>query len=210
VVINNAMVRFVCATSNRTGTIVPLRSYSNKRGSSELYDTTKIWEAGRATLAASTFFDFIAIGPSKQRFFDQSNGANNPVRQLWNEARDVWSSTSFESNIGCIVSIGTGVPSLKNLGKDGPEIFQMLKHIATETEATARDFHQEHTALDDSDRYFRFNAPDGIANVGLGEVLESSTIVDGTQCYLANELVYEQVKTCAKALGEREGLFDFA
>jgi hypothetical protein len=210
VVINNAVVRFVCATSNRTGSIVPLRSYPSKRGSSELYDTTKIWEAGRATSAASTFFDFIVIGPSKQRFYDRSNGANNPVQQLWDEAKDVWSSASFESNIGCIVSIGTGVPSLKNFGKDGIEIFQTLKHIATETEATARDFHQEHTALDDSDRYFRFNTPDGTANVGSEEVLESSTIADGTQYYLANELVHKQVKMCAKALGEREGLFDFA
>ena len=204
------MIRFVCATSDGTSTIVPLQSYRNERSSFELYNTTKIWEAGRATSAASTFFDSITIGPSKQRFFDGATGANNPVRQLWKEAKDVWSSVPLESNIGCVVSIGTGVPSMKKFGKDGLEIFQTLKRIATETEATARDFHQEHTDLDESNRYFRFNVPDGLAEVGLDEVSESSTIVDGTQYYLANELVHKQVKTCAKALGEREGLFDFA
>ena len=210
VLINNAMVRFICATSEGTGTIVPLRSYPSERGSSELYNTTKIWEAGRATSAASTFFDSITIGPSKQRFFDGATGANNPIRELWKEAKDVWSSGPLESNIGCIVSIGTGVPSMKKFGKDLLEVFQTLKRIATETEVTARGFHQEHTDLDDTDRYFRFNVPDGLAEIGLEEVSESSTIVDATQYYLANELIHKQVKTCAKALGEREGLFDFA
>ncbi|OCL01567.1 FabD/lysophospholipase-like protein [Glonium stellatum] len=200
---------FVCATSDGTSTIVPLRSYSSARGSSELYNTTKIWEAGRATSAASTFFDPISIGPSKQRFFDGATGANNPIRELWKEAKDVWSSAPLENNIGCIVSIGAGVPSMKKFGKDGLEIFQTLKRIATETEATARDFHQEHTDLDDTERYFRFNVPDGLAEVGLEEISESNTIVDGTQYYLAGELAHKQVKKCIKALGEREGLFDY-
>jgi hypothetical protein len=101
------------------------------------------------------------------------------------------------------------VPSVKKFGKDGLEIFNTLKRIAIETEATARDFHQEHTNLDDTNCYFRFNVPDGLAEIGLEEVSESSTIVDATQYYLASEVVHKQVKMCAKALGERECLFDF-
>ncbi|KAK2791301.1 hypothetical protein FQN52_004978 [Onygenales sp. PD_12] len=196
--------RFVCTTSGGTSAIVPLRSYPSDRGSSELYRCTKIWEAARATSAASSFFDPITIGPNSQCFVDGATGANNPVRQLWREANDVWSTGSLEDKIGCIVSIGTGVPSIKKFGKDGLDIFHTLKRLATETEATARDFLQEHSELDDSNRYFRFNVPDGLSEIGLEEIAESTAIVEATHYYLANETIQKQIKACARVLGQKE------
>ncbi|KAK2793669.1 hypothetical protein FQN51_001181 [Onygenales sp. PD_10] len=190
---------FVCTTSGGTSAIVPLRSYPSDRGSSELYKCTKIWEAARATSAASSFFDPITIGPNSQCFVDGATGANNPVRQLWREANDVWSTGSLEDKIGCIVSIGTGVPSIKKFGKDGLDIFHTLKRLATETEATARDFLQEHSELDDSNRYFRFNVPDGLSEIGLEEIAESTAIVEATHYYLANEIIQKQIKACITA-----------
>ena len=55
-----------------------------------LYNHVKIWEAACATSAASTFFDKIELGPAGQKFRDGGTGANNPVRQLWNEAKAVF------------------------------------------------------------------------------------------------------------------------
>jgi predicted acylesterase/phospholipase RssA len=102
----------VCATSKETGDTVRLTSYRSPRGRTQLLRTTKIWEAGRATSAASSFFDPITIGDFRQGFVDGATGANNPVYELWNEAQDIWPSKSLEDKIKCLVSIGTGVPSL--------------------------------------------------------------------------------------------------
>jgi hypothetical protein len=201
--------RFVCATSEGTSSPVLLTSYRRDRGSSELYDNATIWETVRATSAASTFFDPISIGPRKQGFVDGATGANNPIRQLWIDAREIWKSERLEDNIGCIVSIGTGVPSVKKFGKDAIDVFNTLKRIAVETEKAAREFHQEHTDLDDSDRYFRFNVPDRLTDIGLEEISEISTIVDATQYYLEGEVVYKLLRKCAKALGVRKCKSDF-
>ena len=40
------------------------------------------WEACRATSAASSFFDPIAIGRYKEEFGDGATGANNPVLEV--------------------------------------------------------------------------------------------------------------------------------
>ena len=54
-----------------------------------MYHKTRIWEAARATSAASSFFDPIKIGQFGEEFVDGAVGANNPVAQLWNEAKIV-------------------------------------------------------------------------------------------------------------------------
>src|SRR5436190_717198 len=97
---------------NETGDTVRLTSYRSPRGRERLLRTTKIWEAGRATSAASSFFDPITIGNFEESFVDGATGANNPVYEVWNEAQDMWPSGSLEDKIKCLVSIGTGVPSL--------------------------------------------------------------------------------------------------
>ena len=78
--------RFVCATSSETGDTVRLSSYRSPRGRERLLCLTKIWEAGQATSAASSFFDPITIGDFGETFVDGTTGANNPVYEVWNEA----------------------------------------------------------------------------------------------------------------------------
>lgn len=164
---------------------------------------TKIWEAARTTSAASLFLDPIAIGPENRLFTDGGTGANNPIRQLWAEAKEIWSTEPLEENIRCIISIGTGIPSLKKFGKGILDLGKSLLSIATETETTAELFHQEHSNLDDEGRYFRFNVPDGLADIGLEETSEKNTIVDMTDHYLSTATVHKRIKMCAKALAER-------
>jgi patatin-like phospholipase/acyl hydrolase len=58
---------------------VCLTSYQSPRGGIHLVNSTKIWEACRATSAATSFFDSIAIGPYEEEFVDGALRANNPV-----------------------------------------------------------------------------------------------------------------------------------
>ena len=76
----------MCATSRETGDTVRLTNSPSPRGPENLFQSTKIWEAGRATSAASSFFDPIAIGEFGASFVDGAIGAKNPVYEVWNEA----------------------------------------------------------------------------------------------------------------------------
>ena len=60
---------FVCAVRREDGSTAVIRSYKS-RAADSLYDHCKIWEAARATSAASTFFEPISIGPWGQGFVD--------------------------------------------------------------------------------------------------------------------------------------------
>ena len=79
--------RFVYAISKETSETVCLTSYKSPRGSGDLWNSVKIWEACRATSAASSFFDLIAIGRYKEEFVDGATGANNPVWEIWNQVQ---------------------------------------------------------------------------------------------------------------------------
>jgi hypothetical protein len=127
----------------------------------------KIWEAGRATSAVSSFFDPIVIGDYQEAFVDGAAGANNPVGDVWNQVKDMWLSDLFEENIKCLVLIGIGVPSLNAFGDDLLEIGQSLIAIATEIERTAERFCRDKSRLDDRGCYFRFNVVKGLEGIGL-------------------------------------------
>ena len=79
---------FVCATSKETTGPVCLMSYSSPRGSSHLLESVTIWEACRATSAATSFFDPIEIGPFREKFVDGAFGRNNPIYALWTRMSD--------------------------------------------------------------------------------------------------------------------------
>lgn len=195
----------LCATRGGTSTTVALRSYRNERECSELYNTLKIWEAGRATSAASSFFDPITIGPNEQQFFDGATGANNPIRHLWMEAKDIWSAAPLEDQLGCIMSIGTGVPQTKRYETKGIGGLKTLKACATETEYTDEEFAIEHSDLVANDQYFRFNVPDGLAEIGLEKVAKIDLIVGITEDHLAKYVVRERVQACAASLSKSKG-----
>jgi hypothetical protein len=128
----------VCATSKETSETVCLTSYRTPRGNSDLLDSVTIWEACRATSAATSFFDPIAVGRYGEEFVDGATGANNPVREVWDQAQLAWGPEPLEGKVKCLVSIGTGVLSLKPFKDDVLHIGKTLVAIATETERTAR------------------------------------------------------------------------
>lgn len=187
--------RFVCANSKGVSLPFLLRSYPPTRESPDLYHSTKIWEAGRATFAASSFFQPIALESLGQEFLDGGTGANNPVRQLWKEAADTFcdgSSRQLSINLRTIVSIGTGTTNLTEFGDDP----------LAEAQITANDFHREHSDLDDEGKYYRFNVARGFAAFGVEEATDATRIKEKTDAYLNEQSIHSLVRKCARALGD--------
>jgi hypothetical protein len=196
---------FVCATSKDSGKVVALRSYRSRReGNSRSFNRTKIWQACRATSAATTFFDPIRIGSSGQEFVDGAFGANNPVDILFEEARDLWGNEYELERKGkhmCVVSIGTGklqsVPVHEDL-----KILKTLKTLATETEKTAERFHRANSWLDDNKRYYRFNVDSGLEQVGLEESGKRKDIEAATHAYIETQAVHKSILACVSNLAD--------
>ncbi|KAH8588549.1 phospholipase [Bisporella sp. PMI_857] len=178
---------FVCSVLQEVSQPVLLRSYPTPGVASQL--NCKIWEACRATSAATSFFDPIGIGPFGQQFSDGATGCNNPVRQVYSEARRIWP----DSKIQCLVSIGTGKPRLSAFGDGLKDVARTLVRMATDTELTAEEFLQDHADLGLADSYFRFNVPQGLEEVGLQEYTAVPTIASATMVYLESQQTSEQV-----------------
>jgi predicted acylesterase/phospholipase RssA len=164
----------------------------------------RIWEACRATSAATSFFDPIAVGRFGEEFVDGATGANNPVRELWDQAQLAWGPELLESKVKCLVSIGTGVPSIKPFKDDMLHIGKTLVAIATETEVTAEKFRRERPLLDDTGRYYRFNVMRGLEDIGLEEAKKSKEIAAATRRYISSQDVHKQMQACAGSIAGRE------
>lgn len=177
-----------------------LRSYRTDR--SRPFEV-KIWEAARATSAATTFFEPITLA-SGESFVDGAIGANNPIYVLWNEAQDIWPSASTDvsltHSIKCLVSIGTGLPSLTSFNNEITGIVKMLKGIATETENTAEKFARDKRDLGDSGRYYRFNVDRGLEGIGLECTKEKGAISAATGRYIESQIIFKQFVACAGML----------
>lgn len=195
---------FVCATSMETSDTVCLSSYRSSKGNSDLLRSLKIWEACRATSAASTFFEPIAVGRYKERFVDGATGANNPVQQLWNQAQHVWGPEPLEGKVQCLVSIGTGIPTLKPFKDDILNIGKTLLAMAVDTEQTAESFRCDKVLLDSTGRYYRFNVIRGLEDIGLEESKRRNEIAAATRRYIQSQEVQKMMQKCADNLAKRE------
>ncbi|KAE8148896.1 acyl transferase/acyl hydrolase/lysophospholipase [Aspergillus avenaceus] len=187
---------FVCATENSTRKLVHMTSYASKYTSNELYKNTKVFEAACASFAYPSLFGTVKVGPSGRQYHDSTQEANNPMREVWIEARGIWPEGALEDQLRCMVSIGTGEPLIRRARKRQPGLAKALHSDAVDMNR----FIQEHTELDDEDRLFRFDVPNGLAEIAMDDIGELSTIVDATESYLERELVYKQVRRCAAAL----------
>lgn len=181
-----------------------LTSYRSPRGGSDLLNSVKIWEACRATSAASSFFDPIAFGRYREEFVDGATGANNPVWEVWNQAQLMWGPEPLESKIKCLVSIGTGVPSLNAFQDNVFHIGKTLVTIATETEQTAERFRRDKSHLDNTGRYYRFNVARGLEDIGLEESIKRKEIAAAIRRYVQTQEVFKQMQACARNVGVRE------
>ena len=194
----------MCATSKQTSETVCLTSYKSARGGGDLLNSVTIWEACRATSAVSSFFDSIAVGRYGEEFVDGATGANNPVWEVWSQVQMVWGQQSVEGRIKCLVSIGTGIPSLKPFRDDVFHIGETLVAIATETEQTAEKFRRDKMHLDNTGRYYRFNVAHGLEEIGLEESKKRKEIAAATRRYVGSQDVLKQMQACAGNVSGRE------
>ncbi|XTI90165.1 hypothetical protein V2W45_1344883 [Cenococcum geophilum] len=192
---------FVCVTMENSKPL-RLRSYSSMK---EPALGCSIWEAGRATSAAPSFFDPVKI----------SNGAtlrdggllnNNPILQLMDEL-----NVEFPGQkIACVVSVGTGVGQTKVLGKSLISVAKACASIATDTNATAQQFKRSFASESQPlhNRYFRFEVEQGLQGVGLEEWKQMDLIFSVTNAYLDDRR--EELKDCVTILQESTPtLYDF-
>lgn len=196
--------RFVCAVRKENKTVVHLRSYRSDVASG---DGAMIWEAARATSAASGFFDPISIGKHGQEYVDAGLGCNNPVGEVWTEAQDIWSPKQGElaTLVKCFISIGTGNPGTSQIKNKAFKMFtETLKDIATETEQTAENFERSHRGLFDQQRYFRFNVDQGLQHVGLEEFEREKEIASATETYIDQFRIRTQIENSSQALKNKE------
>lgn len=198
----------VCATSKQTSQTVVFSSYYSRRRGADMLDQARVWEAARATSAATTFFSSIEV--NGEEFADGATGANNPIPNVWNEARDIWTDVEdpnwrLEDNVRCFVSIGMGVPSLKpfndaNLVSMG----RTLVEIATDSQKAAEDFQKDHPAMCREGRFHRFDVDRGLEKVGLEEADKVKEIRAATRQYVQLERVHIAMDACSVKLKERE------
>jgi hypothetical protein len=174
-----------------------LKSYSTPGVASSL--DCKIWEACRATSAATSFFDPVTIGPFGQQFSDGATGWNNPVRQVLSEARKIWPNSAVQ----CLISIGTGMPRISAFGDNLRDVARTLVRMATETELTAEEFLLDHAHLGLEGSYFRFNVPRGLEEVGLQEYSAVPTIASATMSYLEGHETSGLVLRCFQRFKEQ-------
>lgn len=182
-------------------------SYPKPGEHTALYDETKIWQAARATSAATSFFAPIDItaGGTTRRFLDAALGHNNPVNELWMEAAGQFCApgASLEPRIRVLVSIGTGKPPMSAFGKSVRKVAQSIIDIANETEDTARTFHKTRPELANRDGYFRFNPPD-ISEVGLDEADKRAIIAQRCEAYGDDPDTERVVARWAAAAGDEQ------
>jgi len=206
------MQNFVCATSKSIHNFqVVFSSYYSSRRGSDRFNNTTIWQAARATSAASSFFDPIKFG--NDEYIDGATISNNPISVVWSEAADVWRESPhwrLSDNVQCLVSVGTGVPSLRPFGDSLFEVGQTLLAIATETESTWEQFQREHSDLDENKRLFRFNVLRGLGDIGLEKASEMDAIITATRNFLEKQGTFKELGYCAACLLQRESASNFA
>jgi predicted acylesterase/phospholipase RssA len=174
----------------------------------DLFNSVKIWEACRATSAATSFFEPIKLGEGGEWFVDGGKGANNPIMQIWGEAHAIWASTMqpLSENINCVVSIGTGVLHAR-FRDEAVYLFNSLRASATDARQTHEAFEDSHPYLASDGRYYRFDVDYGLHDIGLGDSQRIDDIWAATRGYFSNGNIAKKLENCGRILKERGGKF---
>jgi len=165
-----------------------------------------IWEAGRATSAAPPFFKRILIGDPglQEEFVDGALGCNNPIMPLIEEA-----GREFDQNckVSCIVSIGTGKPSVSQFKKPGriermlPASIDLVKAVAKLATSSEGDASAMETRYKNCPSlYHRLNVEEGLEEVSLEEWEKLPEVKTHTLAYLEREEVNQKINTIVNSL----------
>jgi predicted acylesterase/phospholipase RssA len=181
-----------------------------------------ILEAAPATSAAPTYFPETEIDGDK--YVDGGIGYNNPADEAIREARRLWG----DREIGCLVSIGTGLMepisgATRTTEQFGSFFGGMLKGMApltaekltvaeycTQVAISCQMVHLhlvEHPLLQkktDRPRYYRFNVTSGMSRIGLQEATRLNEVRQLTDAYIRDPERREVVNYCVELLHSEE------
>ncbi|KAJ7857860.1 hypothetical protein B0H13DRAFT_2574107 [Mycena leptocephala] len=202
----NPCKTFVCAM-NAANMSLPVLFRTYNTTNNPAIDCT-IWQAGRATSAAPTFFKQIRIGPPgiEEAFVDGGMGQNNPIAALLLEAQVVFP----DHQIACIISLGTGqphtikIPTPSLLKRLFPlDIIEAIKGIAMDGEKQ----HQlsAHHFNPVPHVYFRFNVERGMQDIQLNQWERLGDVAANTRQYLLSHPIQNQLVDAVKSLVEKIG-----
>src|ERR1700722_14717226 len=163
---------------------------------SESLKDCMIWQVVRATSAATTFFKSIKCGRDEIEFIDAGFGYNNPCGVLLDEAQ----RTFPDCELGCVLSIGTGLSDVVQIKDSRRSILNALKNMASSSKKVANRLKDqfEDRRFGDGPIYYRFNVPRGLEDISLSDWNETSTISAHTRNYLEEDR--KQINLCANTL----------
>ncbi|KAL9094219.1 MAG: hypothetical protein Q9165_003359 [Trypethelium subeluteriae] len=169
-------------------------------------------EAVRATSAAPLFFEPIEISRlhsgSTATFIDGGLRVNNPIWEMLSEAEHIWPSRE----IGCLLSIGTGVALAQGfeLSKNSlHEVLERCTKIATDADEKARQFHEskEGRKLKAGGKYFRFSVPQGISKDDMEKFARMPYMEAIAESYIRDQAL--DIERCAKELANPTALHQY-
>jgi hypothetical protein len=121
--------------------------------------------------------------------------------------RELIAETSREKSlkdktIGCIISLGTGVPKILSVSANLAIFLRSAIDTMMNSEEIAEDFLTEEIGkeLSTSGRYFRFNVPQGMQDLELDECDETEKMRGLTVDYLKKVGNGNEVERCAQSL----------
>ncbi|KAK3656319.1 hypothetical protein LTR56_003020 [Elasticomyces elasticus] len=187
----------------KIGSITRLRSYRPK---GEIPAQATTWQAALGTTAATSFFESANIGD--YRYGDGALGADNPAKQVENEATEIWCEQPGELQwlVKCFLSLGTGHGGINPIiDKGWEDLSAGLKKVAVDTEATAADVGARWKNVPHKP-YFRFNVQHGLQDVGLAECKPEKTgfIEAATSHYLGSKETRLHLRYCVERLRTKE------
>jgi predicted acylesterase/phospholipase RssA len=203
---------FVVAMSRHAGGAVRLRTYQT-RDADPFH--ASIWQAGRATLAAPTFFAPIEIDDVV--YGDGGTGWNNPTEEAIAEAGNIWPN----SVIGIVISIGTGLENVLELEDEPTQLSIIAKfflrytfpktlfkiavaqyavHGLTSCEMVHREISERLNRDILDGNYFRLNVPQGMSTIGLAEWDKINPMIALTKRYMELGEIIELKRKMANLL----------
>lgn len=187
------------ATSANISHPQTFRNYPSRR--SKLNPT--IVDALCATMATPPHFSAVKIGaPMRQQsFLGGALGANNPTRELLNEASDVFGK---EKRVAQIITLGSGRPHAISLNNSTPGqgIDQVLASISADCETVARDLSMRLSGIN---AYLRLNVDRGMENLTFCDWTDIGSIESHTTAYVETVVVSKAIDTSLRTLQERIG-----
>lgn len=191
---------FVCAVRQENGEPVLLRTYNNSNEfGDQLSEKFEIWQACRATSAATTFFEPFRLKEFDLGFVDGGLLYNNPVDKVMSEAKKLWPDEPM-----LLISIGTGNAPGEALVGNILKVAEYMAKLLTRTEKAANDFYDANSDMLQKNLYFRFNVP-GMASVGLDEYKFLPRITSETLHYLQVPETGAKLRSCIGVLTGKQG-----